>query len=95
MVRAWQIIIPDFGAVTGPFEMTSFELSGRHDGEVAFELTVQGARGRPALSLSAARPRKRTPSPSWGAGTQMDPVGIPSRSAASRARRAGDSSLCP
>ncbi len=43
VVRAWQIIVPDFGTVTGPFEITSFELSGRHDGEVAFELTVESA----------------------------------------------------
>lgn len=42
-VRAWQIIVPDFGTITGPFEITSFELSGRHDGEVTFELTVESA----------------------------------------------------
>ena len=39
----FQVIVPDFGTVTGPFEITSFELSGRHDGEVAFELTVESA----------------------------------------------------
>jgi TP901-1 family phage major tail protein len=43
LVRSWQIVVPDFGTVTGPFEITSFELSGRHDGEVAFELTVESA----------------------------------------------------
>lgn len=42
-VRAWQIVVPDFGTVTGAFEITSFELSGRHDGEVAFEMTVESA----------------------------------------------------
>ncbi len=43
VVRNWQIIVPDFGTLTGAFEITSFELSGRHDGEVAFELTVESA----------------------------------------------------
>lgn len=42
-VRDWQIVVPDFGTVSGPFEITSFEWSGRHDGEVAFELTVESA----------------------------------------------------
>ncbi|MBU2532997.1 MAG: phage major tail protein, TP901-1 family [Alphaproteobacteria bacterium] len=41
--RIWQVVIPDFGTVAGPFEITSFELSGRHDAEVAFELTVESA----------------------------------------------------
>ena len=43
VVRVWQIIVPDFGTLSGAFEITSFELSGRHDGEVAFELTVESA----------------------------------------------------
>lgn len=51
VVRAWQVIIPDFGIVTGPFEITSFELSGRHDGEVAFEMTLESAG---ALTFAAA-----------------------------------------
>lgn len=42
-VRDWEIVVPDFGTVSGPFEITSFELSGRHDGEVAFDLTVESA----------------------------------------------------
>ena len=51
VVRDWQIVVPDFGRVTGPFEITSFELSGQHDGEVAFELTVESAG---ALAFAAA-----------------------------------------
>lgn len=43
VVRDWEIVVPDFGTVSGPFEITSFELSGRHDGEVAFDLTVESA----------------------------------------------------
>jgi TP901-1 family phage major tail protein len=42
-VRAWQVIVPDFGTIAGPFQVTAFELTGRHDGEVAFELTLESA----------------------------------------------------
>jgi TP901-1 family phage major tail protein len=42
-IRAWQVVIPDFGTVTGPFQILSFELTGRHDGEVAFELSLESA----------------------------------------------------
>ncbi len=42
-IRAWQIVIPDFGTIAGPFQITSFELSGRHDAEVSFELSLDSA----------------------------------------------------
>ncbi|MGD9670001.1 MAG: phage major tail protein, TP901-1 family [Hyphomicrobiaceae bacterium] len=42
-IRAWQIVVPDFGAVTGAMQVTSFELTGRHDGEVTFELSLESA----------------------------------------------------
>jgi TP901-1 family phage major tail protein len=42
-IHAWQIVVPDFGTVAGPFQIASFELSGRHDGEVAFEMTLESA----------------------------------------------------
>lgn len=42
-IREWQAVIPDFGTVQGLFQISSFELSGRHDGEVAFELTMDSA----------------------------------------------------
>jgi TP901-1 family phage major tail protein len=42
-IRDWQVIIPDFGTVEGPFQISSLELSGRHDGEVAFELSLDSA----------------------------------------------------
>jgi len=51
VVRDWEIVVPDFGTVAGAFEITSFELSGRHDGEVAFELAVESAG---LLAFSAA-----------------------------------------
>ena len=42
-IRNWQIVIPDFGTVAGPHQITSLELTGRHDGEVAFDLALESA----------------------------------------------------
>ncbi|WP_185983127.1 phage major tail protein, TP901-1 family [Aureimonas mangrovi] len=49
-IGAFQMAIPDFGAVSGPFQVTSLEYSGEHDGEVAFEVTLESAG---ALSFEA------------------------------------------
>lgn len=50
-VRDWQVIVPDFGTVEGPFQIASLEYGGRHDGEVSFELGLESAG---ALAFSAA-----------------------------------------
>jgi TP901-1 family phage major tail protein len=42
-IRAWQVLVPDFGTIAGPFQITSLEFSGRHDGEVAFDLSLESA----------------------------------------------------
>jgi TP901-1 family phage major tail protein len=42
-IREWQVVIPDFGTVEGLFQISSFELTGRHDAEVAFELSLDSA----------------------------------------------------
>lgn len=42
-ILAWQLVIPDFGTVEGPFQITALEYSGNHDGEVAFELALESA----------------------------------------------------
>jgi TP901-1 family phage major tail protein len=42
-IRRWQVVVPDFGTIEGPFQITSFELTGRHDAEVAFELSLESA----------------------------------------------------
>jgi TP901-1 family phage major tail protein len=42
-IRNWQVVIPDFGTVAGAHQITSLEINGRHDGEVAFELTLESA----------------------------------------------------
>jgi TP901-1 family phage major tail protein len=39
----WQMAIPDFGVVEGPFQVTALEYSGNHDGEVAFEIALESA----------------------------------------------------
>ena len=43
VIRDWQVIVPDFGVVQGPFQIAAFELTGRHDGEVSFELSLESA----------------------------------------------------
>lgn len=42
-IVAWQIIIPDFGTVEGPFQISALDYAGRHDGEVTFELALASA----------------------------------------------------
>ncbi len=38
-----RVIIPDFGIVEGPFQITSLEYSGQHDGEAIYELALASA----------------------------------------------------
>ncbi|MBZ0130157.1 MAG: phage major tail protein, TP901-1 family [Rhodobacteraceae bacterium] len=42
-VPDFQVVIPDFGIVEGPFQITSIEYSGAHDGEAAYELSLASA----------------------------------------------------
>ena len=42
-IRNWQVVIPDFGVMQGPFQVTSLDLSGRHDSEITFDLTLESA----------------------------------------------------
>lgn len=42
-IRQWQVAIPDFGTVTGPFQITALEYAGRHDGEMTFEIALESA----------------------------------------------------
>ncbi len=42
-IRTWQIVVPDFGAVSGPFQVTGLEYAGEHDGEVAYEIALESA----------------------------------------------------
>ena len=42
-IAAFQAVIPDFGRITGPFQLTALEYAGEHNGEVSFELTLESA----------------------------------------------------
>ena len=42
-ILSWQIIIPDFGTVSGPFQATALEYSGEHNGEVTFDIALESA----------------------------------------------------
>jgi TP901-1 family phage major tail protein len=39
----WQVVVPDFGMVEGPFQITALEYAGRHDGEVTIEMALESA----------------------------------------------------
>ena len=49
-VRAFQLVIPDFGVLEGPFLIEALDYSGDHDGEAAFAITLASAG---ALSFTA------------------------------------------
>jgi TP901-1 family phage major tail protein len=42
-IRDWQLVLPDFGVIEGPFQITSLEFSADHDGEVTFEIALESA----------------------------------------------------
>ena len=39
----WQVVIPSFGTVTGPFKITALQYDGPHDGEVKMSLSLASA----------------------------------------------------
>ncbi len=39
----FQVIIPDFGTVEGPFQVAAIEYGGTHDGEATYELSLNSA----------------------------------------------------
>lgn len=49
-VERFQVIIPDFGIVEGPFQITSIEYAGTYNGEATYELSLASAG---ALSFTA------------------------------------------
>lgn len=42
-IGAWQLAIPGFGTVEGPFQITALEYTGNHDGEVTFDIALESA----------------------------------------------------
>lgn len=39
----FQVVIPSFGVVAGPFQITAIEYAGSHNGEATYELTMASA----------------------------------------------------
>lgn len=50
-VAPLQVVVPDFGTVSGPFQVTALDYGGEHDGEVTFEAALESAG---ALAFAAA-----------------------------------------
>jgi TP901-1 family phage major tail protein len=42
-IPRFQVIVPDFGIVAGPFQITSIEYSGDYNGEAVYELALASA----------------------------------------------------
>ena len=42
-INNWQIIIPDFGKISGLFQIISLEYAGQHDREITFEIAMDSA----------------------------------------------------
>jgi TP901-1 family phage major tail protein len=42
-IQTWQVIVPDFGMISGPFLTTALEYSGSHDGELTFDIALESA----------------------------------------------------
>jgi TP901-1 family phage major tail protein len=39
----WQVIVPSFGTIAGPFQISALDYRGDHTAEVTFELTLESA----------------------------------------------------
>lgn len=42
-IVSWQIIIPDFGTIEGPFQLTGLEYAGTHNDVVTYEVSLASA----------------------------------------------------
>ncbi len=51
LVRNWQIVIPSFGAISGPFQISSLDWRGEYTAEVTFDIGLDSAG---ALTFTAA-----------------------------------------
>jgi len=49
--KAWQLVVPDFGVLSGPFLVAALEYAGEHEGEASFALSLASAG---AVSFGAA-----------------------------------------
>lgn len=42
-VANWLLVLPDFGDIEGPFQISELAYSGEHDGEASFTVTLESA----------------------------------------------------
>lgn len=42
-IRAWQVFVPDFGRIEGPFQITSLDYRADHAAEITFDLALESA----------------------------------------------------
>ncbi|QGM96324.1 phage major tail protein, TP901-1 family [Methylocystis parvus] len=42
-LRDWQFVIPDFGVLAGPFQVSNLDYRGEHAGEVTFDISLDSA----------------------------------------------------
>jgi TP901-1 family phage major tail protein len=42
-IPAFQVVIPDFGTVEGPFQISALDYAGSHNGEATYEVTLASA----------------------------------------------------
>lgn len=50
LLRNWEIVIPGFGALAGPFQISNLDYRGEHSAEVTFDISLDSAG---AISFSA------------------------------------------
>ena len=43
VIRAWQVIVPAFGTISGLFQIAALDYRGEHAGEVTFDLALESA----------------------------------------------------
>ncbi|MBY0382569.1 MAG: phage major tail protein, TP901-1 family [Xanthobacteraceae bacterium] len=42
-IKSCQVVVPDFGTVEGPFQISSLQFAGDHNGEVTFDVSLESA----------------------------------------------------
>lgn len=42
-IASYQVILPDFGVITGPFQISALDYSGEFNGEMRFDLALESA----------------------------------------------------
>lgn len=43
LLRQWQVVMPDFGTIEGPFQIASLDYRGEHAAEITFDIALESA----------------------------------------------------